>query len=93
MELRRRDHWTKAAGRGHQGTLFVRLIYEIEESRKHWKVNLAWSCGTSPVYRAKAESRVCREFRRTYGHDLAPERIARMWSDYNDFRKEQLYEH
>ena len=93
MELRSRSILRRPAGGEHKPTTLIRLIYRVEESaRRLWIVDLPWFCGTSEAYRVRAEDRACLKFRRTYGHDLAPERIARMWNDYNDFRKEMNHE-
>lgn len=93
MELRSRSILKRPAGGGHLPTLLIRLIYQVEESsRRLWIVDLPWFCATSEVYRVKAENRACQKFRRTYGHDLAPERVARMWKDFSDFRKEHNHD-
>ena len=89
MELKSRSTTIKPAGGGHKPTTLIRLIYELEESRKLWIVDLPWMAGTSAIYHAKAESLACQKFLRIYGHKLARERIARMWNDYNEYRKEQ----
>lgn len=89
MELRSRTIRHHVSGSGRRPATMVRLIYILEESRRPWIVEIPWFAATSDVYHVKAENRVCQNFRRIYGHDLAPERVARMWKDYNDFRKEQ----
>lgn len=90
MELRSATVRKHQAGAGHRPSILIRLIYVIEESRRPWIVELPWFAATSEPYRVRAENRACLNFRRIYGHDLARERIARMWSDFNEFRDAEI---
>lgn len=89
MELKSRSVVSRPAGGGHSPTTLIRLIYQVEESRRLWIVDLPWMAATSAIYHVRAESLACQKFLRIYGHKLAQERIARMWNDYNEYRKEQ----
>ena len=88
MELKSKTIRRHQAGNGHKHATLIRLIYILEESRRPWIVELPWFSATSEPYRVRAENRACQNFRRIYGHDLAPERIARMWKDFKDFWNE-----
>lgn len=92
MELRSATVRKKASGDTRYPATYVRLIYEVEESSRLWIVDLPWTCRDSAAIRARTEKVTKEKFLRVYGHNLARERLARMWSDYNELRDDEDHE-
>ena len=88
MQLKTWTTWNKAAGMGHQETLYLRLIYEVQldsprgKRRPLWFVDLPWTARWSPLLLAKAGRRAAARYLRTYGRDLLSEEWTQIVGDF-----------